>query len=90
MRPRGVFADWARKEARAGDRLPYLSLTDAAGEGVLLRDGSVMAALHVPGLPAETAEALAAASETPRMALAPRRALLGVPSRAIMLVSSLI
>ena len=58
MRPRGVFADWARKEARAGDRLPYLSLTDAAGEGVLLRDGSVMAALHVPGLPAETAEAV--------------------------------
>ena len=37
MRPRGVFADWARKEARAGDRLPYLSLTDAAGEGVLLK-----------------------------------------------------
>jgi type IV secretion system protein VirB4 len=47
-------ARWARKEARAGDRLPYLSLVDE--NVLLLRDGSVMTALLVPGLAFETAD----------------------------------
>ena len=45
---------WARKEAMAGDRLPYHSLVDE--NVVLLRDGSVMISLLVPGLNFETAE----------------------------------
>ncbi len=45
-------AAWAPKEARAGDRLPYARLLDEAT--VLLRDGSVMTALQVPGLLFET------------------------------------
>ncbi len=45
-------AAWSAKEARAGDRLPYLRLID--GSTVLLRDGSVMTALQVPGLLFET------------------------------------
>lgn len=45
-------ASWAPKEARAGDRLPYARLLDEAT--VLLRDGSVMTALQVPGLLFET------------------------------------
>ena len=45
-------AAWGAKEARAGDRLPYARLLDEAT--VLLRDGSVMTALQVPGLLFET------------------------------------
>ena len=45
-------AAWAPKEARAGDRLPYARLLDEAT--VLLRDGSVMTAMQVPGLLFET------------------------------------
>ena len=45
---------WAKKEAKAGDRLPYLSLIDE--NAVLLRDGSVMIAMQVPGLSFETAD----------------------------------
>lgn len=45
-------AAWSAKEAHAGDRLPYLRLVE---DGVLLlRDGSLMAALQVPGLLFET------------------------------------
>ena len=45
-------AAWGAKEARAGDRLPYARLLDEST--VLLRDGSVMTALQVPGLLFET------------------------------------
>ncbi|WP_081996053.1 VirB4 family type IV secretion/conjugal transfer ATPase [Croceibacterium mercuriale] len=45
-------AAWSAKEAHAGDRLPYARLLD--GNTVLLRDGSLMAALQVPGLLFET------------------------------------
>ena len=45
-------AAWGAKEARAGDRLPYARLLDEAT--VLLRDGSVMTAMQVPGLLFET------------------------------------
>src|SRR3546814_17344467 len=41
-------ASWSAKEARAGDRLPYARLLDDGA--VLLRDGSIMAALQVSGL----------------------------------------
>ncbi len=45
-------AAWSAKEAQAGDRLPYAHLVD---QNVLqLRDGSLMAALQVPGLLFET------------------------------------
>ncbi len=54
-RDAGLFARWARREARAGDRLPYASLVDS--HVVALRDGSLLVALHVPGWPAETAQA---------------------------------
>ena len=47
-------AGWAKKEARAGDRLPYLALVDE--NIVLLRDGSVMIGIVVPGLAFETAD----------------------------------
>jgi type IV secretion system protein VirB4 len=50
----GAIAAWGRKEALAGDRLPYLSLLDE--NIVLLRDGSVMMSLLVPGLGFETAD----------------------------------
>ena len=47
------FASWRRREARAGDRLPYAGLV---GSQVLaLRNGSLLVALHVPGWSAETA-----------------------------------
>ncbi|MFA7603151.1 MAG: VirB4 family type IV secretion/conjugal transfer ATPase [Novosphingobium sp.] len=46
---------WAAKEATAGDRLPYRALVDQ--HVVLLRDGSVMCSLLVPGLSFETADA---------------------------------
>ena len=46
---------WAAKEAMAGDRLPYRALVD--DNVVLLRDGSVMCSLLVPGISFETADA---------------------------------
>ena len=45
-------AAWASKEARAGDRLPYSNLVDEST--VLMRDGSLMTAIQVPGLLFET------------------------------------
>ena len=45
---------WAEKETPAGERLPYLALIDE--NAVLLRDGSVLCALMVPGLGFETAD----------------------------------
>ena len=45
---------WGRKEALVGDRLPYQALVD--DNVVLLRDGSVMLSLMVPGLAFETAD----------------------------------
>jgi len=45
-------AAWSAKEAHAGDRLPYARLVDQ--NTLLLRDGSLMAALQVPGLLFET------------------------------------
>ncbi|WP_298194324.1 VirB4 family type IV secretion/conjugal transfer ATPase [Novosphingobium sp.] len=48
-------AVWARREARAGDRLPYAALTDA--RTVQLCDGSLMQSMAIAGLPFETAEA---------------------------------
>lgn len=49
-------AAWARKEAHAGDRLPYQALLDDSM--VLLRDGSVMMSLAVPGFAFETADTI--------------------------------
>ena len=51
---RAAAAAWAGKEVHAGDRLPYQALIDE--NVVLLRDGSVMLCLTVPGLAFETAE----------------------------------
>lgn len=45
-------AAWSAKEAHAGDRLPYARLADP--HTMLLRDGSLMSALQVPGLLFET------------------------------------
>ena len=45
-------AAWSAKEAKAGDRLPYARLIDEST--VMLRDGSVMTAIQVPGLLFET------------------------------------
>ncbi len=47
-------ASWAKKETQAGDRLPYHSLVDE--NIVLLRDGSVMLSLLVPGISFETTD----------------------------------
>ncbi len=47
-------AAWSAKEAQAGERLPYAQLVDS--DVVLLRDGSLMGALQVPGLLFETEE----------------------------------
>lgn len=47
-------AAWAGKEALAGDRLPYLELVDE--NVVLLRDGSLMISMLVPGFSFETAD----------------------------------
>lgn len=57
-------AAWSAKEARAGDRLPYGRLVDQ--NTLLLRDGSLMMALQVPGLLFETedSEALNAHAAT--------------------------
>lgn len=49
-----AISSWGKKEAQAGDRLPYLALLDE--NTVLLRDGSVMMSLLVPGLGFETAD----------------------------------
>ena len=54
MRRFSGAAAWAKKEARAGDRLPYARLID--DNAVLLRDGSLMMSLLVPGLSFETAD----------------------------------
>jgi type IV secretion system protein VirB4 len=54
--PAGSIGSWAKKEALAGERLPYLSLVDE--NVVLLRDGSVMISLTVPGISFETADAI--------------------------------
>ena len=43
---------WAKKEAHAGDRLPYLGFVDE--NVVLLRDGALMLSLLVPGISFET------------------------------------
>ncbi len=45
-------AAWSAKEAPAGERLPYAQLVDSGT--LLLRDGSLMGALQVPGLLFET------------------------------------
>jgi len=45
-------AAWSASEAHAGDRLPYARLADQ--HTLLLRDGSLMSALQVPGLLFET------------------------------------
>ena len=45
-------AAWSAREAHAGDRLPYARLLDP--NTLLLRDGSLMSALQVPGLLFET------------------------------------
>ena len=45
-------AAWGPKEAKAGDRLPYLRMVDEST--LLLRDGSVMSSIQVPGLLFET------------------------------------
>ncbi|MXO47919.1 VirB4 family type IV secretion/conjugal transfer ATPase [Erythrobacter vulgaris] len=57
-------ASWSAKEARAGDRLPYARLVDE--HTVLMRDGSLMTAIQVPGLLFETedSEALNAHAAT--------------------------
>jgi type IV secretion system protein VirB4 len=51
-----TMSGWATKEALAGERLPYQSLIDE--NIVLLRDGSVMLSLLVPGFPFETADTI--------------------------------
>ena len=45
-------AAWSAREAHAGDRLPYARLVDE--QTLMLRDGSLMSALQVPGLLFET------------------------------------
>ncbi|MFN2099887.1 VirB4 family type IV secretion/conjugal transfer ATPase [Altererythrobacter sp. MF3-039] len=62
-------AAWSAKEARAGDRLPYARLLDEST--ILLRDGSVMTAMQVPGLLFETedTEALNAHAATREVVL---------------------
>ena len=48
-------AAWGQKEARAGDRLPYARHLDA--HSLMLRDGSAMRMIQVPGLAFETEDA---------------------------------
>ncbi|MHA6334132.1 VirB4 family type IV secretion/conjugal transfer ATPase [Qipengyuania sp. CAU 1752] len=62
-------AGWSGKEARAGDRLPYARLQDEST--VLLRDGSLMTVIQVPGLLFETedSEALNAQAATREVVL---------------------
>lgn len=45
-------AAWNRREARAGDRLPYARHLDQ--HMLVLRDGALMRSIQVPGLPFET------------------------------------
>ncbi len=45
-------AAWGKKEARAGDRLPYAAHLD--DKTLLLRDGGLMQALAIAGMPFET------------------------------------
>jgi len=49
-------AAWGRREAKAGDRLPFARHLDA--NTIRLRDGSLMQMIQVPGLPFETEDAL--------------------------------
>lgn len=49
-------AAWARRETLAADRLPYRRLVGE--DAVLLRDGSVLCVLSVPGLAFETADTI--------------------------------
>ena len=62
-------ASWSAREAKAGDRLPYSRMVDE--NTVLLRDGSVMTAIQVPGLLFETedSEALNAHAATREVVL---------------------
>ena len=46
---------WARREQRAGDRLPYWRMVDE--RTIELRDGSLMRSIYVPGMAFETADA---------------------------------
>jgi type IV secretion system protein VirB4 len=55
-------AAWSSREAHAGDRLPYARVLD--GNTVLLRDGSLMTALQVPGLLFETEDSMALNAQT--------------------------
>ncbi len=48
-------AAWAKKEQRAGDRLPYATHVD--DRTLLLRDGALMQALHISGVAFETEDA---------------------------------
>lgn len=48
-------ASWMKREARAGDRLPYEA--HVRDDTVRLRDGSLLRAIYVPGLTFETEEA---------------------------------
>ena len=50
-------AAWNAKEAHAGQRLPYARLVDQGT--MLLRDGSLMGSLLVPGLLFETEDTAA-------------------------------
>lgn len=50
----GVAA-WGKREAKAGDRLPYARHLDA--HTLKLRDGAAMRMIQVPGLPFETEDA---------------------------------
>lgn len=54
MRWSGV-ASWGRREQKAGDRLPYARHLD--GRTIALRDGSIIAGIHLAGLPFETEDA---------------------------------
>ena len=49
-------AAWSKREAHAGDRLPFARLVDE--NTMLLRDGSLMTALQVPGLLFETEDSM--------------------------------
>jgi type IV secretion system protein VirB4 len=48
-------AGWARREARAGDRLPYAAQWNEAT--LRLRDGALMQSIAIAGLPFETSDA---------------------------------
>lgn len=51
---KSALRGWGGKEVLAGDRLPYAAMVDE--NVLLLRDGSVMLSLAVPGLAFETAD----------------------------------